>query len=139
MTSFIKPNPNRIARRAGKQGARSSVENQAEIEKSDTGSKEQLLKCKRPLLLSTFNVNTLNATTKMGELTSSADIICIQEHRIYHDESIRHQNMGKGWMLITSSAEKAVNNATVRGALVYWSAPNHTAHLKGKATNFFRA
>ena len=55
----------RIARRAAKQGARLSVRNQAEIEKYDTGkvnnTENRLLKCKRPILMSTFNVNPLNS------------------------------------------------------------------------------
>ena len=112
---------NRIARRAAEQGARDTVNNQAVLDKSATGDKHHLLKCKKNVLVSSFNVNTLNSLTKMGEITSCAeqqgiDVICIQEHRVFHEEiNIHHQKMGNGWMLLTSSAEKADNNATIRG------------------------
>ena len=57
----------------------------------------------------------------MGELTALAqeqniDIICLQEHRIFHkDITIKHHDMKRGWVMITSSAEKAANNSTIRG------------------------
>lgn len=58
----------------------------------------------------------------MGEITALAEhykigIVCFQEHRIYHKDyhKIIYKEMGKGWVLITSSAEKASNNATIRG------------------------
>ena len=41
------------------------------------------------------------------------DVTCIQEHMIHH--LVRHQCLGNGWMIITSSAEKAENNETIRG------------------------
>ena len=44
------------------------------------------------------------------------DIICVQEHRIYHDDiSIKHHDMGNGWTLLTSSAVKGQNNSTIGG------------------------
>ena len=83
--------------------------------------------------LSTFNVQTLNSLSKMGEITAlaeeqSIDIICIQEHRIFHEDiNIRHENMGKGWMLLTSSAEKAENNSTIRGVGLLLSPKSYKA------------
>ena len=76
----------------------------------------KLLRCKETKKVSTFNVNTLSGEKKKGELIAisekfKVDVTSIQEHRIYHpDEKIQHHDMGKGWMLITSSAEKADNN-----------------------------
>ena len=44
------------------------------------------------------------------------DGTCIQEHRIHRpEETARHQDPSNGWIIITSSAEKAENTATVRG------------------------
>ena len=50
-----------------------------------------LLKCKRNTLVSTFNVRTLTSLSQVSELAASAakwniDIICIQEHRFYHED-----------------------------------------------------
>ena len=124
MTISQNDNPYRIARRAANQGARVSVGDQAVLDKYTTGQSintNQLLRCKKTVLISSLNVNTLNSDLKMGEITACAlkegiDVICVQEHRIYHDNtSIRHHHLGNGWMLLTSSAEKASNNATIRG------------------------
>ena len=93
-------------------------------ESDNTIEKENhLLRCKQPVLASSFNVNTLNSKVKMGEITYCAemegiDVLCIQEHRIFHEEiNIRHHKMGRGWMLLTSSAEKGSKNATIRGVV----------------------
>ena len=56
----------------------------------------------------------------MGELTASAenhgiDIVCIQEHRIFHDDiDIKHHMKNKRVML-TSSDEKTLNSTAIRG------------------------
>ena len=50
------------------------------------------------------------------------DITCIQEHKLYHpEETIRYCNTGNGWTVVTSSAEKATNNATIRGVGMFIS------------------
>ena len=125
MTKSSSISTSRLARRADIQGARPPVGNQDGIEKYVTGynvRNNRLLKCKRNVNIATFNTRTLNkSTVKLGELTAlsekhSIDVTCVQEHRIYHDDiNIKHEEMGKGWKLITSLAEKANNNATVRG------------------------
>ena len=57
--------PNRIARRAGEQGAWATVGQQAVLDMSATGEhkskQSHLLKGKRLVLVSSFNVNTLNS------------------------------------------------------------------------------
>ena len=115
--------PYRIDHPTGQQGSRLPLGKPGEVsEKWATGSaKKKLLRCKKVTKVSTFNVQTLSGEKKKGELTAMSekyqvDVTCIQEHRIYHPEDkIQHHNMEKGWMLITSSAEKGSNNATIRG------------------------
>ena len=121
MTKATKIYLNRLARRAGEQGARS--QNQVGVEKSTTGSTKnnRLLKCKQNVRICTFNARTLNSKTKFSELIAVSekyeiDIICVQEHRLYHpDISIKVHEMGKGWQFATSSAVKAENNSTIGG------------------------
>ena len=80
-----------------------------------------LLKCQRPIIISTFNVPALNGQARQGKITAMSekyqiDVVCIQEHRIHYlEETVRHQDLGNGWMIITSSAEKAENNTMIRG------------------------
>ena len=111
----------RLARRAGKQGARPLEGNQSRVGKYSTGFKHKLLKCKQTVQFATFNTRTLKGEMKLGELTALSakyeiDVTCIQEHRIYHEDiDIKYEKMGKGWSLVTSSAEKAENNSTIRG------------------------
>ena len=69
--------------------------------------------------LSTLNTRTLNPLSRKQELASSAflhhnDIICIQEHRQYHTESLKIETVDS-YHLITSSATKNSVNATVCG------------------------
>ena len=52
-------------------------------------NRRQLLKCKRAINLSTFNVCTLQSIKQMSELIAIAvtyhiDVINVQEHRFYH-------------------------------------------------------
>ena len=99
---------NRIALRVGKKGMRPvEVGVLASVfEKSATELKQQkLLKCKRTIEISTFNVRTLNRIEQLPELTASAvehnmDIMFIQEHRYTHSEDIKYQDTGNGWTLI---------------------------------------
>ena len=44
------------------------------------------------------------------------DVTCIQGHRIHHpDKTVKHKDLGNGWVIITSSEEKAENKAAIRG------------------------
>ena len=107
------------------QGAHPPVGCQAEVEKNATGKKvennSRLLKCKKASLVCTLNCRTLSSEKNMGELTVSAkkhgiNIVCIQEHRIFHDDiDIKHHDMKNKWVLLTSTTEKALKNTTIRG------------------------
>ena len=134
MTSSDSYLSNHIARRVGHQGARSPVGRQAGIEKYATDQnpkRNNLLKCRNTTLISTLNCRTLNDNEKKGELTALAqkhhlEIVCIQEHRIYHEDvDIKFHDMNKGWVLITSSAQKATNNSTIRGVGILLSPNAH--------------
>ena len=63
----------------------------------------------------------MNGQASQGEITAMSekyqiDVTCIQEHKIHHpEETVRHQDLGNGWMISTSSAKKAQSNATLRG------------------------
>ena len=112
----------RITRRAGEQGVRPSVGNEAGVEKYATSCRNgNLLKCKKTFLIATLNTRSLNNNARLGEVTALAeqykiDIVCIQEHKIFHEDApIAYKELGKGWILVTSKAEKASNNATIRG------------------------
>jgi exonuclease III len=113
----------RIARRAGNQGARSAaVPVLATVfEKSATEPNQRLLKCKRTITISTFNVRTLSKISQISELVASAatyniDIICIQEHRFFHqDIDLEYHDAGSGWTFISASAWKNSMNSTIGG------------------------
>ena len=57
----------------------------------------------------------------MSELAASAermniDIICVQEHRFYHDDvQLQYHKLSKGWTFISSSAWKNSMNSTIGG------------------------
>lgn len=110
----------RIARRAGKQGARTSVEDQAGVNENATGI-NKLTRCKKILRISTLNTRTLNGVSKLNEMVAHAEkqklsIVCIQEHRLYHsDIDLKYEEVGKGWTFITSSAWKNTQNSTIGG------------------------
>ena len=124
-------NSYRIVRRAGDQGARPADLARYAVEKSTTVSKTKtnLLKCKRNLHISTFNTRTLTSSSQIGELTAAAtlnnqDIICVQEHRHFHDDvRLKHHDTGNGWTLVTSSACKNTVNASIGGVGILLS-PN---------------
>ena len=84
------------------------------VDKSATG---RLLRCKINTLVSTFNIRSLNSSEKIGELTALAEekeksVVCLQEHRKFHDsEDVHYTDVGKGWILATSSCRrKSVNS-----------------------------
>ena len=67
-----------------------------------------------------FNVQTLNRTAKLNELVCNAQkfnisIIAIQEHRLIHEEPLKHHSLGNNWLLITSSATQNTMNASIGG------------------------
>ena len=85
-----------------------------------TKQKESLLNFRLKKNIATINIRSLRNNHKLYELTYlsskyNIDITCIQEHKLYHpEETIRYCNTGNGWTLVTSPAEKATNNATIR-------------------------
>ena len=124
MTRIITRSESRIARRAVDQGARSAALPLAMAQRSKNllqRQELQLLKPKKEILISTFNVQTLNHPHKAPELVHSAiqnniDVICIQEHRFHHpDLELKHTDVGKGWTVISASAWKNSQNATIGG------------------------
>ena len=116
---------------------------QAGIEKYATDQDPKgntLLKCRKTTLISTLNYRTLNISGKVEALAlgqeQHIDILCIQEHRIYHkDVEIKFHDMKKGWVLITSSARKAANNSTIRGVGILLSSKAHKALNSVEAIN----
>ena len=87
---------------------------------SDKGEMERLVRCKIPVIISTFNIQTLRSTAKKEELAHESqhygiDIICLQEHRIEHLESLLQETFTSGYVLITSSAWKNSRNAATGG------------------------
>lgn len=107
--------------------------NEVYLIRKDISKDCRILKCRKAMLISTFNCRTLNTSGKIGELIALAqvkhiDIMCIQEHRIYHEDvDIKFHDMKKGWVLITSSAQKASNNSTIRGVAILLSPNAHKA------------
>ena len=85
-----------------------------------TKQKIPMLKSKRTICISTFNVQTLNRATKLNELVYNAQkfnisIIAIQEHRLIHEEPLKHHSLGDNWLLITSSATRNTTKAAIGG------------------------
>ena len=123
MTHKKKYQSHRIARRAGKQGARPATLAQIAVEKLATEPKEKifrLMKGKRNITISTFNTRTLQNTSKIPELINSAistnqDIICIQEHRFLHEDTEVKEHNIYDWKMVTTSAWKNNVNATNGG------------------------
>ena len=85
---------------------------------SDAGA-HSLIRRKNRFQVSTFNTRTLNPISRKHELVNAAclhqnDIICIQEHRQFHQESLRFERIDS-YQLITASATKNSCNASVGG------------------------
>ena len=108
------------------------LEDQKEQKKREEFKKDRnLLKCKKNTKVATLNVRTLEVRNteledisqnfKLGELAAEAelseiDILCIQEHRILHENvDFKYHNVGKGWVFATSSAWKNSANASNGG------------------------
>ena len=84
-------------------------------------NRRQLLKCKRTINLSTFNVRTLQSIKQISELIAIAvsydiDVINVQEHRFYHEDiDLKYHELGNGWTFISASALKNTGNTTIGG------------------------
>ena len=123
MTQTQTINSYRIDRRTGKQGSRSGVTVLApDFEKYITEqNKRNLLKCKRSIKMSTFNVRTMQPISQISELIATAeknqiDVISVQEHRFYHDDLVlKYHEFEKGWTFISASAWKNTINSTIGG------------------------
>ena len=105
MTQPHTRNSYRIDRPASQQGSRAGVTVLApDFDKFVTErNRRQLLKCKRTINLSTFNVRTLQSIKQMSELIAIAvtyhiDVINVQEHRFYHEDiDLKYHELGNGW------------------------------------------
>lgn len=85
----------------------------------DKDGMDKFVRRKLPFIISTFNPRTLASTAKKEELVHEAqhysiDIICLQEHRNVHSQSLLQEKF-KGYTLITSSAWKNNRNAATGG------------------------
>ena len=100
MMNNIAQNLCRIDCHADKQEPRPAVPGMAADKKSaNIKQKVPMLKSKRTIYISTFNVQTLNRATKLNELVYNAQkfnisTIAIQEHRLIHKEPLKHHNLG---------------------------------------------
>ena len=71
--------------------------------------------------VSTFNIRTFKSDCQSSELVASdiehdIDIICIQEHRLYHkDIDIKYNILNYGWTLVTASSWKNKSNSSIGG------------------------
>ena len=86
---------------------------------SKTSAKPHFIKRMNLFQLSTLNTRTLNPISRKHELAQSAfmnhnDVICIQEHRQFHSETLRIEFIDS-YQLVTASATKNSINATVGG------------------------
>ena len=122
MMNNIMQNSCHIKCHVDKQESRPVVPGMTVDEKlANTKQKIQMLKSKQEIFISTFNVQTLNRTAKSNELVCNAQkfnisVITIQEHRLVHEEPLKHHSLGENWLLITSSATQNTLNAAIGGA-----------------------
>ena len=104
--------------------------NQAGDDKSVT---RRLLRCKIDTLVSTFSIHSFNFNKNIGELTALAEgkgifLVCLQEHWKFHDSGdVQYTDVGKGWILATSSCWRNSVNSYVGevGMLLSPSAYNY--------------
>ena len=88
---------------------------------TDTATKQnQLLKCTRSSIFSTFNVRTLGPTGRLEELVECSkklaiDVVAIQEHRSFHPNNLLQYKSLDSYQFVTSSATKNASNSTVGG------------------------
>ena len=111
----------RIDCHVDKQESRPAVPGMADDEKlANTKQKIPVLKSKRTICISTFNIQILNRATKLNELVYNVQkfnisIIAIQEHRLIHEEPLKHHSLGDNCLLKTSSATGNSMNAAIGG------------------------
>ena len=92
-----------------------------------------LLRCKINTLVSTFNIRSLNSIEKTGELTALAEekgisVFCLQEHRKFHDSAhVHYTDIGKGWIVPTSSCWRTSVNSCVGGVGMLLSLSAHNS------------
>ena len=115
MNNIITQNSCRIDCHANKRESAPVVPGMTADEKL-ANTKQKMLKSKQTICISTFNVQTLNRTAKLNELVYNAQkfnisIIVIQEHRLIHEEPLKHHSLGDNCLLITSSATRNTMNA----------------------------
>ncbi|XP_072030406.1 uncharacterized protein [Amphiura filiformis] len=87
--------------------------------------KENLLKCKQSMFVSTLNTRTLRSIYLQEELCGLAKrfIIGLQEHKIVHpDEPIRYHDLFDGYQLVSSSAWRNRAGMAVGGVGILMSA-----------------
>ena len=81
-----------------------------------TGNAEIFIKRKVPFTISTFNARSLSSNWKRLELAHSAskhniDVVCIQEHRLYHLEDLLKEKLGRMTFISSSATKNSVNSA----------------------------
>jgi len=88
--------------------------------------KLKLLKYKVPTVFSTFNVRTIAKARRQQELVNYSakydiDVICIQEHRIFHPRNEIKHTCIDNYLLVTASATKNSQRSTIGGVGVLLS------------------
>ena len=84
------------------------------------------INCKNNTIISSLNTRTLFPSSRFEEMTNNAisqgiDILAIQEHRFYHPDQETKSTPKDSYQLITSSAWKNAQNATIGGVGVLLS------------------
>ena len=104
MMNDITQNSCRIECHADKQESCPVVSGMAADEMlANNQQKIPMLKSKRAVCISTFNAQTLNTTAKLSELVYNAQkfnisLIAIQEHRLIHEELLKHDSLGDNYL-----------------------------------------
>ena len=140
----------RIARRADKQGARTATKPQVALDKSTTEEKAlpRIMRTNRKCTTSSLNTQTMRSESKMGELIPYAkktmqDMICIQEHRLIHDDTHIKEHANENWKLMTCSAwNNSINTSTggigmLISPLVYDAKLSHKIGQHYNMTNIY--
>ena len=82
--------------------------------------RNNFMKCKKSINVSSMNTRTLRQPHNLGELTEAAnkfyiDVICIQEHRLVHDVDIDYTKVSQTYTLVTASATRNSTGAAIGG------------------------
>jgi exonuclease III len=92
-----------------------------QVSTTNPKTQKQLLKCTKPIIISSLNTRTLNPVGRVEELshlamTHNIDVVCIQDHKFYHpDDDLQYHKKIQGQQLITASCWKNSINASVGG------------------------